>query len=69
MSRLIEDSGIATRTASPVRLAAVAATSESRRAGDPPGADLMVVEAEKTSQEAVREALSHIQSCEVVACC
>ncbi|MDP2057837.1 MAG: XrtA-associated tyrosine autokinase [Thiobacillus sp.] len=27
---------------------------------------VMVVEAEKTSQEAVREALSHIQSCEVV---
>jgi len=30
------------------------------------GQIVMVVEAERTSQEAVREALSHIQSCEVV---
>jgi receptor protein-tyrosine kinase len=30
------------------------------------GQIVMVVEAERTSQDAVREALSHIQSCEVV---
>lgn len=42
------------------------ATSESSVLATHMGQIVMVVEAEKTSQEAVREALSHIQSCEVV---
>ena len=41
-------------------------TTESRVLATHMGQIVMVVEAEKTSQEAVREALSHIQSCEVV---
>jgi receptor protein-tyrosine kinase len=42
------------------------ATSESSVLATHMGQIVMVVEAERTSQEAVREALSHIQSCEVV---
>jgi receptor protein-tyrosine kinase len=42
------------------------ATSESSVLATHMGQIVMVVEAEKTSQEAVQEALSHIQSCEVV---
>ncbi len=42
------------------------ATSESSVLATHMGQIVMVVEAEKTSQEAVREALRHIQSCEVV---
>ena len=41
-------------------------TTESRVLATHMGQIVMVVEAERTSQEAVREALSHIQSCEVV---
>lgn len=42
------------------------ATSESSVLASHMGQIVMVVEAEKTSQEAVQEALGHIQSCEVV---
>jgi receptor protein-tyrosine kinase len=42
------------------------ATSEASVLAAHMGQIVMVVEAEKTSQEAVQEALSHIQSCEVV---
>ena len=42
------------------------ATSESSVLATHMGQIVMVVEAEKTSQEAVQEALSHIKSCEVV---
>ncbi len=42
------------------------ATSEASVLATHMGQIVMVVEAERTSQEAVREALSHIQSCEVV---
>lgn len=42
------------------------ATSESSVLATHMGQIVMVVEAERTPQEAVREALSHIQSCEVV---
>jgi receptor protein-tyrosine kinase len=42
------------------------ATSEASVLATHMGQIVMVVEAEKTSQEAVREALGHIQTCEVV---
>lgn len=42
------------------------ATSEASVLASHMGQIVMVVEAERTSEEAVREALSHIQSCEVV---
>jgi len=67
MSRLIEDIG----NRYPDRIILfdsppLLATSESSVLATHMGQIVMVVEAEKTSQEAVREALSHIQSCEVV---
>jgi receptor protein-tyrosine kinase len=67
MTRLIEDIG----NRYPDRIILfdsppLLATSESSVLATHMGQIVMVVEAEKTSQEAVREALSHIQSCEVV---
>jgi protein-tyrosine kinase len=67
MTRLIEDIG----TRYPDRIILfdsppLLATSESSVLATHMGQIVMVVEAERTSQEAVREALSHIQSCEVV---
>ena len=44
----------------------ILATSESSVLASHMGQIVMVVEAERTSQEAVKEALSHIQSCEVI---
>ncbi|KAB2320134.1 tyrosine-protein kinase family protein [Betaproteobacteria bacterium SCN1] len=67
MTRLVEDIG----NRYPDRIILfdsppLLATSESSVLATHMGQIVMVVEAEKTSQEAVREALSHIQSCEVV---
>jgi len=67
MTRLIEDIG----NRYPDRIILfdsppLLATSESSVLATHMGQIVMVVEAERTSQEAVREALSHIQSCEVV---
>jgi len=67
MTRLIEDIG----NRYPDRIILfdsppLLATSESSVLATHMGQIVMVVEAEKTSQEAVREALGHIQSCEVV---
>jgi receptor protein-tyrosine kinase len=67
MTRLIEDIG----SRYPDRIILfdsppLLATSESSVLATHMGQIVMVVEAERTSQEAVREALSHIQSCEVV---
>lgn len=67
MTRLIEDIG----NRYPDRIILfdsppLLATSESSVLATHMGQIVMVVEAEKTSQEAIREALSHIQSCEVV---
>lgn len=44
----------------------ILATSESSVLATHMGQIVMVVEAERTSQDAVKEALSHIQSCEVI---
>jgi receptor protein-tyrosine kinase len=67
MTRLIEDIG----NRYPDRIILfdsppLLATSESSVLATHMGQIIMVVEAERTSQDAVREALSHIQSCEVV---
>lgn len=67
MTRLVEDIG----NRYPDRIILfdsppLLATSESSVLATHMGQIVVVVEAEKTSQEAVREALSHIQSCEVV---
>lgn len=67
MTRLVEDIG----NRYPDRIILfdsppLLATSESSVLATHMGQIVMVVEAEKTSQDAVREALSHIQSCEVV---
>ncbi|MBU1265918.1 MAG: XrtA-associated tyrosine autokinase [Gammaproteobacteria bacterium] len=67
MTRLIEDIG----NRYPDRIILfdsppLLATSESSVLATHMGQIVMVVEAERTSQDAVREALSHIQSCEVV---
>ena len=67
MTRLVEDIG----NRYPDRIILfdsppLLATSESSVLATHMGQIVMVVEAEKTSQEAVREALNHIQSCEVV---
>jgi protein-tyrosine kinase len=67
MTRLIEDIG----NRYPDRIILfdsppLLATSEASVLATHMGQIVMVVEAERTSQEAVREALSHIQSCEVV---
>ncbi|MCU0811163.1 MAG: XrtA-associated tyrosine autokinase [Thiobacillaceae bacterium] len=67
MNRLVEDIG----NRYPDRIILfdsppLLATSEASVLATHMGQIVMVVEAEKTSQEAVREALSHIQSCEVV---
>lgn len=67
MTRLVEDIG----NRYPDRIILfdsppLLATSESSVLATHMGQIVMVVEAERTSQEAVREALSHIQSCEVV---
>ena len=67
MTRLVEDIG----NRYPDRIIVfdsppLLATSESSVLATHMGQIVMVVEAERTSQEAVREALSHIQSCEVV---
>ncbi len=67
MTRLVEDIG----NRYPDRIILfdsppLLATSESSVLATHMGQIVMVVEAEKTSQEAVREALGHIQSCEVV---
>ena len=67
MTRLVEDIG----NRYPDRIILfdsppLLATSELSVLATHMGQIVMVVEAEKTSQEAVREALSHIQSCEVV---
>jgi len=67
MTRLVEDIG----NRYPDRIILfdsppLLATSESSVLATHMGQIVMVVEAEKTTQEAVREALSHIQSCEVV---
>lgn len=67
MTRLIEDIG----NRYPDRIILfdsppILATSESSVLATHMGQIVIVVEAEKTSQDAVREALSHIQSCEVV---
>lgn len=67
MTRLVEDIGnrysdrIIVFDSPPIL-----ATSEASVLATHMGQIVMVVEAERTSQEAVREALSHIQSCEVV---
>ena len=67
MTRLVEDIG----NRYPDRIILfdsppLLATSESSVLATHMGQIVMVVEAEKTSQDAIREALSHIQSCEVV---
>ena len=67
MTRLVEDIG----NRYPDRIILfdsppLLATSEASVLATHMGQIVMVVEAERTSQEAVREALSHIQSCEVV---
>lgn len=67
MTRLIEDIG----NRYPDRIILfdsppLLATSEASVLATHMGQIVMVVEAERTSQEAVREALNHIQSCEVV---
>lgn len=67
MTRLVEDIG----NRYPDRIIVfdsppILATSEASVLATHMGQIVMVVEAERTSQEAVREALSHIQSCEVV---
>jgi receptor protein-tyrosine kinase len=67
MTRLVEDIG----NRYPDRIILfdsppLLATSESSVLATHMGQIVMVVEAERTSQEAVREALSHIHSCEVV---
>lgn len=67
MTRLVEDIG----NRYPDRIILfdsppLLATSESSVLATHMGQIVMVVEAEKTSQEAIREALGHIQSCEVV---
>ncbi len=67
MTRLVEDIG----NRYPDRIILfdsppLLATSESSVLATHMGQIVMVVEAERTSQEAVREALSHLQSCEVV---
>lgn len=67
MTRLIEDIG----NRYPDRIILfdsppLLATSESSVLATHMGQIVMVVEAERTSQEAVREALGHIQACEVV---
>lgn len=67
MTRLVEDIG----NRYPDRIILfdsppILATSEASVLATHMGQIVMVVEAERTSQEAVREALSHIQSCEVV---
>jgi len=67
MNRLVEDIG----NRYPDRIIVfdsppILATSEASVLATHMGQIVMVVEAERTSQEAVREALSHIQSCEVV---
>ena len=67
MTRLVEDIG--NRYADRIILfdsPPILATSEASVLATHMGQIVMVVEAERTSQEAVREALSHIQSCEVV---
>ena len=67
MTRLVEDIG--NRYADRIILfdsPPLLATSEASVLATHMGQIVMVVEAERTSQEAVREALSHIQSCEVV---
>ena len=67
MTRLVEDIG----NRYPDRIILfdsppILATSEASVLATHMGQIVMVVEAERTSQEAVREALSHVQSCEVV---
>jgi receptor protein-tyrosine kinase len=67
MTRLVEDIG----NRYPDRIILfdsppLLATSEASVLATHMGQIVMVVEAEKTSQDAVREALSHIESCEVV---
>lgn len=67
MTRLVEDIG----NRYPDRIILfdsppILATSEASVLATHMGQIVMIVEAERTSQEAVREALSHIQSCEVV---
>ena len=67
MTRLVEDIG----NRYPDRIILfdsppLLATSEASVLATHMGQIVMVVEAERTSQDAVREALSHIQSCEVV---
>ena len=67
MTRLVEDIG--SRYSDRIILfdsPPLLATSEASVLATHMGQIVMVVEAERTSQEAVREALSHIQSCEVV---
>ena len=67
MTRLVEDIG--NRYSDRIILfdsPPILATSEASVLATHMGQIVMVVEAERTSQEAVREALSHIQSCEVV---
>ena len=67
MTRLVEDIG--SRYQDRIILfdsPPILATSEASVLATHMGQIVMVVEAERTSQEAVREALSHIQSCEVV---
>jgi receptor protein-tyrosine kinase len=67
MTRLIEDIG--SRYADRIILfdsPPLLATSEASVLATHMGQIVVVVEAEKTSQDAVREALSHIESCEVV---
>ncbi len=67
MTRLVEDIG--NRYSDRIILfdsPPLLATSEASVLATHMGQIVMVVEAERTSQEAVREALSHIQSCEVV---
>lgn len=67
MTRLVEDIG--NRYADRIIVfdsPPILATSEASVLATHMGQIVMVVEAERTSQEAVREALSHIQSCEVV---
>ena len=67
MTRLVEDIG----NRYPDRIILfdsppLLATSEASVLATHMGQIVMVVEAERTSQEAVREALSHLQSCDVV---
>jgi protein-tyrosine kinase len=67
MTRLVEDIG----NRYPDRIIVfdsppLLATSEASVLATHMGQIVMVVEAERTSQDAVREALSHIQSCEVI---